>query len=208
MIKKFLIFFLLVTASYASTVDEVIRQIQEKYKETQDIQGRFSQTSYIKDLEMVKRYEGRFFISRGNGGGIKLVYTKPADEEVIIKDTGLWIYKKSERQAFKSKFTKDSYAQIPMSLLHRIEDIKTDFNITILKEGALELRPMHQGGLIKKILLVTTTEDLPVKSITVFDVYGNKTQIVLRDIEINTGLDESIFVFKAPKGIEIFELNP
>ncbi len=209
--KSFLIFylllFLLFTGSHASTVDDIIQQIQKRYNEIQEIKGIFYQVSYIKELERVERYEGRFFIGRSSGAKMRWVYIKPLDEEVIIKDTDIWIYKKSERQAFRGKFSRDSYGQLPISLLQGLEALGRDFNIARSGKNTLELRPKYQSGIIKKIHLVTTTGDFPIKSLTIFDVYGNKTDIFIKDIEINPGLDESIFVFNIPKGVEVFELN-
>lgn len=203
----FTFYFSLLTPSYASTVDDLIQQIQKKYNDIQQLQGRFSQISYIKELDRVERYEGRFFISRSRGAKIRLIYTKPLDEEVIINNTSIWVYKKSVKQAFRGKFTRDSYGQLPIFILQRLGDLRADFNITPSGENTLELRPRSQIGLIKKIRLAISSGDFPVNSLTIFDVYGNKTDIVIKDIEINPGLDESLFVFTPSKGVEIFELN-
>jgi outer membrane lipoprotein-sorting protein len=54
-------FSLLIPVS-ASSVDDAVKQLQEKYDGIQDMQGNFSQTSHLKDLERIEKYEGEFLI--------------------------------------------------------------------------------------------------------------------------------------------------
>lgn len=240
----FTVFCSLFTVCDASTVDEMVADLQKKYNEVQDVYGRFSQTSYLKDLGKTERYEGRFFVSKKAGIKMKWSYTKPRDEEVIITESDIWIYKKSEKQALRSKFNKDAYSQVPLALLSSLGNLKEDFIITMLKvevtsetslgiesyrradrrveatlredslrgdplqENIFELKPKKQMGLIKKLLLISNTGDFPIKSFALFDIYGNKIDFVIKDIKVNQGLDESLFVFKAPADVEVFELSP
>ena len=198
--------FLLPAVVSASTVDDVVDLIQKKYSEIQDIQGKFFQTSYLKDLDRVERYEGVFFIKKPFS--MKWAYSKPRDEEVIIRDTDTWIYKKSERQALKTTFSRDAYNQIPITLLNSLGNLKSDFNITMIKEGTLELKPKRQMGFIKKIDLEVSSGDFPVKSFRVYDIHNNKVAILVKDVKLNSGLKDSFFTFKVPPGVELFDLNP
>ncbi|MBI4686193.1 MAG: outer membrane lipoprotein chaperone LolA [Nitrospirae bacterium] len=197
----------LFTVSYASTLDETADHIQKKYNETQDVQGKFSQTSYIKDLDKVEKYEGTFSISRVAGTKMRWIYSKPRDEEVIINGSDIWIYKKSEKQALRGKLGKGSYGQVPLALFSSLSNMKGDFDISLQKDDTLELKPKRQIGFIKRILLVITDKDFPIKSFTIFDTYGNKIDITIKSVKINTGLDEALFTFKPPHGVEVFELG-
>ncbi len=199
-------YWLLVTAASAATVDDVVERIQKKYSGIQDIQGRFSQTSYIKDLDRVERYEGNFFIKKPFS--MKWAYSKPRDEEVIIRDANAWIYKKSEKQVLKTAFSKDAYGQVPIALLSSLGNLKADFDITMIKEDNLELKPKRQMGFIKKIFFEVSSGDFPVKTFSIFDIHGNKIVIAVKDVTINSGLKDSFFIFKAPPGVEVFDLNP
>ncbi len=203
----FTFYFSSFTVSYASTLDETVDHIQKKYNDIQDVQGKFSQVSYIKDLDKTERYEGTFSISKGSGVKMKWVYTKPRDEEVIINGSDIWIYKKSEKQVLKGKLGKGSYGQVPLALFSSLGSMKGDFDITMQKEDTLELKPKRRIGFIKRILLVITDKDFPIKSFTIFDTYSNKIDITVKSVKINTGLEEALFIFKAPQGVEIFELG-
>ncbi|MBI4654602.1 MAG: outer membrane lipoprotein carrier protein LolA [Nitrospirae bacterium] len=198
----------LFTVSHASTIDEVVEHLQKKYKEVQDVQGKFSQTSHIKDLDKTEKYEGMFFISKASGIKMKWAYMKPRDEEVIINETDIWIYKKSEKQVLKGKFNKGSYGHVPLALMSSLENLRADFDTIMIKKDTLELKPKQQIGSIKKILLVTGSGDFPIKFFTLFDVYNNKIEIAVKAAKVNSGLEESLFIFKVPLGVEVFDLNP
>ncbi len=203
-ISLFTFHFSLFTVSYAAAVDDVVEQIQKKHKEIHDIRGTFSQTSYIKDLERIEKYSGKFFIKNSR---MRWEYTKPRDEQIIIRGTDTWIYRKSEKQVLRTKFSKEAYSQAPIALLGGLENLQADFDITMIEKDTLELRPRRQMGFMKRLLLKTTSTDLLIKMFTIFDIYGNRIVVELKDVEINPGLDDSLFIFKIPPGVEVFDFN-
>jgi len=197
---------LLFSASFATTVDDIVERIEKKYAEIKDIRGTFLQISYIKDLDRVEKYKGRFFIKKPSK--MRWEYESPRDEEVIINGSIAWIYRKSQKQVLKSKFTKGTYTHIPIALLGSLQNLKTEFEVTMAEGSILELKPRQQIGPIKKILLKTISKAPLIKGFQIFDTYGNRVDIELKDVEINPGLDDSLFIFKVPPGVEVFDLNP
>lgn len=192
--------------THAVTVDEAVERIQKEYSGIYDLSGRFSQRSFIKDLERTERYEGSFFIKKPSR--MRWKYEKPRDEEVIIKGTDLWIYRKSDRQVLRSTFSREAYGQVPIVLLEGFGDIRANFDITMMDEGTLKLKPKYQIGLIKEILLEINPRGFPVKGFTILDLYGNRIVIKLREVKTNTGLEDSLFIFNIPPGVEVINLNP
>jgi len=195
----------LVTVGNASTVDDIVGLIEQKYNELHDVQGRFIQISYLKDLERTERYEGKFSIKKPDN--LRWVYSKPRDEEVVIRKGDIWIYKKTEKQILKSTYNKDTLKQVPLALLNSLGNLKGAFDITLIKENTLELKPKGEMGVIKKIYLEVITGDFPVKAFTVFDAYGNKIDITVKDVKINQGIKDSLFILKPLPGVEIIDLN-
>jgi len=193
------------TGASGAGVDELVGRIQKEFSRIKDISGTFSQSSYIKDIEQTQKYSGRFFIKKPSR--MMWEYSSPRDEKVIINNTDTWIYKKSLNQVMKMKFTKKAYSQVPIALLDSLENIRTDFDISMTKENALQLRPKRKVGMIKTLVLETVPEGFPVKMFTIFDTYGNIIMIELDNIKINSGLDDSLFVFKIPPGAEVFDMG-
>jgi outer membrane lipoprotein carrier protein len=196
---------LLSTSAFAADVDETVGAIQKKFGLINDIKGTFSQSSYLKDLEQTQKYSGTFFIKKPSM--TMWEYAKPRDEKIIIRDTDTWIYKKSQNQVIRTKSSKESYNQAPIAFLGSMEKLMDDFSITMPEKNALTLMPKRKMGLIKMLVLEIMPGEFPVKMFTVFDTYGNIIMIELTDLEINPGLDDSLFMFKIPPGAEVFDYS-
>ncbi len=189
----------------AAGVDDLVNRIQKEFSRIKDISGTFSQSSYIRDIEETQKYSGRFFIKKPSR--MMWEYSAPRDEKVIINNTDTWVYKKSLNQVMKMKFTKKAYSQVPIALLDSLENISSDFDISMTKDNALQLRPKRKVGMIKTLVIETAPKGFPVKMFTIFDTYGNIIMIELDNIKINSGLDDSLFVFKVPPGAEVFDMG-
>ncbi|MBI5409045.1 MAG: outer membrane lipoprotein chaperone LolA [Nitrospirae bacterium] len=201
----FIVHYSLFTVAHSATVDDVVNDLEKRFAEIKDVKGSFSQTSYLKDLEREEKYSGAFFIKKPSQ--MMWEYAAPRDEKVIINGTDTWIYKKSQKQAIKTRFSKETYSQVPIALLNSLENLRTDFDITLSEKDSLELKPKHQIGFIKEIILKTSSKKFPVKTLKVLDTYGNKITLELKDVETNTKPDDSLFIFTAPQGIEVYDMS-
>jgi outer membrane lipoprotein carrier protein len=193
-----------VLASTAS-VDDIVKQLQAKVADIQDMRGKFSQTSHLKDLERIETYEGEFFIKKPSS--MRWRYSEPRDEEVVIRNAETWIYKKSEKQVVKTALSEGSYGQIPLALLNSLGDLEADFDITLFQDGILELKPKRSMGYIKGALLEVTRSDFPISKFSILDTHGNQVIIKIEKVKINSGLEDAFFMFKAPPGVEVFDLS-
>lgn len=205
LILLFTVHFSLFTSASAATVDETVSSLQKQFALIKDIKGKFIQKSYIKDLEDTQEYSGAFFIKKPDR--MMWEYAAPRDEKVVINSMDTWIYKKSQNQVVKTKFTKESYSQVPIALLASLENIRDDFDITMPEKNALQLAPKRKIGFIKTIVLELASSDMPVKMFTIFDTYGNIIMIELKNVQTNPGLNDSLFTFKIPQGAEVYDMS-
>ena len=213
----FLVFSLLIThyssLSTASAADAeskdrltgIVEGIQKKLAGIKDIQGNFTQNSYIKDLDQKQKYTGTFFILKP--AKVMWEYSSPRDEKILIRKTDTQIYKKSQNQLIKMKFSKEAYNQVPIALLESLENIWKDFDASLTDGNTLQLIPKQKRGSIKTIVLETASDDFPLKMFTIFDIYGNIVMIELDNLKINSGLDDSLFVIKTPPDVEVFDMS-
>ena len=206
------LFFLLVTCyllpvtiTHSADVNDIVERIQKKYAEIHDIHGMFYQTSYLKDLDRMEKYSGEFHIKKPSR--LRWQYGAPRDEEVLISGDEIWIYKKSEKQVLKSRFSKEAYSQVPIAMLESLKDLETDYEIKMTADEVLELVPRKRMGVINRLILITGPGDFPITSFTIFDIYGNSNVIELKELKINPGLEDSFFIFKMPAGAELFDYS-
>lgn len=184
---------------YGQEPEEEIASLQRVFEDAKDITGNFTQTSTIKDLKRTDTYRGRFYIK---GDKFRWEYTGEKPQIVYLSGDTFIIYLKNEKQAFISRVDSSPYRQSPLILLRGLKDIRNDFNIS-RRDNKLIFRPKKPIENVSQIEVTLSQEEFPIKSLKIIDSAGNSTQLVLRDIKINTGVKDSIFEFTPPEGVSL-----
>lgn len=186
--------------SIASKEDDEVLKIQRAYENIKDMSGSFIQKSYIKDLKRTDTYEGHFFIKPPK---MKWEYKGEKPQTIYIIGSNIIIYQKKERQALKTRFDRETYGQAPIALLSGFGDIKKEFEVTSKSERRLLLKPKKPLGNIVSIEMSLSDSEFPIESLTIFDSLSNRIDIYLKNIKINTNLQDNLFEFSPPEGITI-----
>ena len=178
--------------------------MQKAYENIKDLKGNFVQRSFIKDLKRTDTYNGQFFIKIPKK--LRWEYGGEGPQEVFINDDEILIYQKKENQALRGKFDWSTYGQAPIALLSGLGEIQKEFSIS-QKNGNLLLKPKQPMSGILSIEIVLSESEFPISSFIIRDVHSNKIEIILKDIKINTGIDEKLFHPSLPKDTNIYEHN-
>jgi outer membrane lipoprotein carrier protein len=186
----------------ASGPDENIAKIQKAYEGIRDLKGSFVQKSVIKDLDRTETYRGEFFIKRPMK--MKWLYTGKTAQDLIINGDTVLIYKRGDKQAYKSRFDRQTYGQTPVALLSGFGNVKEEFDVSG-KGDTLVLKPKKPMGNVTTIKVVLSDNGFPIRSFVINDTRGNVIEIALKDVKINTGLKDSLFDQALPKGVNVFE---
>jgi outer membrane lipoprotein-sorting protein len=128
-------------------------------------------------------------------------------QDVLISNDEILIYQKKEQQAFRGRFDRDTYGQAPIALLSGFGKIQEEFSVTE-KNGKLLLKPKKPMGGILSVEIETSGDEFPIKSFTINDSYSNRIEMILKDVKINAGLEDSFFELSLPKGVTVLEHNP
>jgi len=185
----------------ASAEDE-ITAIQKSYEDIKDIKGSFVQKSYIRDLKRKDTIRGQFYIKRPMK--MKWEYRGENGQEVFINGDEIIMYQKKDKQAFKGTFNRDTYGQAPIALLSGFGKIREEFTASE-KSGRIVLKPRKPMGDIVSIEIEPSHEGFPIKSFTINDSYSNKIEMILSDVEINTGLEDKLFKPSLPKNVKVYD---
>lgn len=200
------IFNLIVVPPFASqsTTNE-IEKIQKAYEDIRDISGSFIQKSHIKDLKSSKTFKGQFFIKMPMK--MKWYYSGEDAQEVYITNNNIIIYQKKEKQAFRSKFDRQTYGQAPIALLSGFGNIEEEFVLTG-QNGKLFLKPKKMMGGIVSVEIYLSNNKFPIQSLIIYDIYSNRIELTLKDVKINSGLKDEFFIPKFPNDLNIYEYKP
>ncbi len=197
-----MVFSFVAATAFASGEEANIARIQKAYEGIKDLRGSFVQKSVIKDLDKTETYRGEFFIKRPMK--MKWMYRGKAAQDLTINGDTVLIYKKGDKQAYKSRFDRQTYGQTPVALLSGFGNVKEEFDVSG-KGNTLVLKPKKPMGNVTNIKVVISEAEFPIRSFVINDTRGNVIEIELKDVNINSGLKDSFFDLALPKGVNVFE---
>ena len=208
-----LLFFALRT-SFADILplNELIARTQERYKKTQDIKAQFIQEVTIKSVNKTEREEGVVYVK--NPRRMLWVYSKPKAKKLIINPKKAWLYIPEDRAAYVQDTENIYRSKLAVKFLSGIGKLSEDFHVgfskpdTVDRNGdyLLTLVPKVSDTGVDKLYLTIDKEDFQIIQCSFADLYGNITRIRLADIRINNNLDDKLFNFKPPSGVEVFNM--
>jgi outer membrane lipoprotein carrier protein len=193
-------------------LNELIAKTQERYKKTQDIKAQFIQEVTIKSVNKTEREEGVVYVK--NPRRMLWVYSKPKAKKLIINPKKAWLYIPEDRAAYVQDTENIYRSKLAVKFLSGIGKLSEDFHVgfskpdTVDRNGdyLLTLVPKVSDTGVDKLYLTIDKEDFQIIQCSFTDLYGNMTRIRLADIRINNNLDDKLFNFKPPSGVEVFNM--
>lgn len=135
---------------------------------------------------------------------------KPQQQIIIADGKTLWIYDVDLQQALQQNLN-SQYAINPATLLSgSIADLQKYFTITRIRTKGrgvwFVLQPKQQNAMFHKISLFFINDRI--KLIHIIDKMGNNSTISLSKVRLNITLNQAIFNFKAPAGVDVIRATP
>ena len=189
-----------VPARAASAEDE-LKQFVDRVN---TLSGRFSQTQVDEKGELLSSGSGTMALSRP--GRFRWSYEQPYQQLMICDGSKIWAYDPDLSQV-TVRPAGDALAGTPAELLAQRAKLTDNF--------AVHDRGEKDG--LRQVELVPKTEQGDFRSIELWlkggvpsrlafhDQLGGRTDVELRDVKVNTGVDEAQFKFAPPKGVEVVE---
>jgi len=199
---SFLIF--LMVFNVASAEQSPINQLKSFLAKTSSLTAVFKQVTLDENGYPTQTSHGMFYLSRP--GKFRWNYNKPFVQEIVSNAGTVWFYDVDLEQVTVKKLD-DSLGSTPALLLSG--DIALEENFTLQQQGVdadlqwIKLSPKNEESGFKYILIGLDGEVLGGMELS--DNFGQLTRIYFSDVKLNPQLDESLFEFKAPEGVDIFE---
>ncbi len=209
---KFIFFLLLLVipaTAFAMTPQELAARLQESYDKTRDMKADFVQVSEVKAMNMKKEGGGTLLIKKP--GMLRYTYVKPEKQDLIVRGEELIMYMPANNQVIKKSMARAVMDKTPSTFLAGLGKITDSFDVRFPKGGEkgrkgnllLELVPKGDKMGVDNILLELDPKDYTILGFSFTETSGNTNSIRLSNIKINTGLKESAFAFKIPKGANL-----
>jgi outer membrane lipoprotein carrier protein len=199
---------ILVPAARAVPVEEIVRQVQNRYDTTKDFTAHVQQELIVASTGQTLTATGEVAFKRPGKMNWKL---EGPDEQLIVADgTVLWLYQKEEQQVLKAPFQSAFRSTTPISFLTGVGRITDDFEVTLAGIGEhevyLDLRPRRTDAEFGRLRLIINTSTSDIIGAEVRDPVGNVTKLRFTELRRNVGLPDSRFTFAVPPGVDIIEV--
>ncbi|MFQ5456050.1 MAG: outer membrane lipoprotein carrier protein LolA [Nitrospirota bacterium] len=194
-----------------NSLEEVVNRLEKRYDEIKDIRADFVQKTTIEGFEKEIVSNGILYIKKPER--MRWDYRKEVKQQIYINDDVLWLYQPEQGQAIKSRLNARVESLIPFYLLTDIKRLREEFDIEFEEKKAekkrgvyrLRLHPKDQQMIVSKVIIEIADEDFFIHKISIFEKSGNSSFFDFTMIRYNTGLNDEIFLFKIPEGIEVIE---
>jgi outer membrane lipoprotein carrier protein len=191
------------------TLDDIVKRIENRYA-VSGFSADFFQVSTIKAMEITDTASGKAFFKRP--GRMRWEYEMP-DPQIIISDSKtLWIYRPDDNQVMigsSPSFFGDGKGAC---FLSDMKLIRQKFSIILEKKEdygyhVLKLLPKEKTFDVSVIYLSVSAMTFDVFRIVTHNSYGDETRIALSNIQFKLNLDDSMFSFQIPEGVEVLQLD-
>lgn len=197
-------------------IDEVLSEIEKANAAFKTLKADIVYTRTITLLESTETSQGE--ISYKKPKRLYLKFDPPRNEINVIDGKHVWVYHPAEKQVEKydigARQSSQGVSFLEFGYEESVEAAKRNYKITLLdtkEEGKkrfylLDLMPKDPKSQYSDIRL--WIEDgfwLPVK-IALYESAGEVVNTIeLKNIKLNKSISDKLFIFEAPKGVEVVE---
>lgn len=199
-----------VAAAQSDTaLDRILEGMEKKYTNS-SFSATFLQESTIKAMELTDFAKGKVYVRYP--GKMRWEYEKP-DKQIIITDGyKLWIYRPEDNQVMTGsapEFFRDGKGA---SFLSDIKLLRQKFDIELLEEEKslfyeLKLTPREKNMDVASIRLSVSMSTFTVMRVITYNLYGDETRIELLNSEFGIALNDDLFSFKIPEGVDVLKID-
>lgn len=187
----------------ASQAQGVVDRVQDFYEKTTDLTGQFHQRVELA-IGQVEEAWGAFSLKRP--GMMRWEYERPERRVLVTDGSTFWAYTPADRQVIVEDL-KAAVTSLPFDFLMGAGKLDEQFVLQdVMNQGdsyRLVLRPRRPDPLLHEMEMEVEATTLYIRSLTLLDLYENRTVMRFSHLQINGGLPADLFSFVPPPGVKI-----
>jgi outer membrane lipoprotein carrier protein len=196
-------------ATESRSADQIVDSLQKNYDATVDFIADFRQETEVKTLNRKLKASGKLYFKRP--GKMLWRYEEPKGQFVLADGKNLYFYQPEQNQVIKSPLKNAFRSDIPLSFLLGLGNLKKDFNATLKgteeNQYVLRFEPKGELGGFSEVLVAVGRSTSDIDWVSVRDAAANVTTIRFSGMRKGVGVQESLFRFQMPDGVDIVELG-
>jgi outer membrane lipoprotein carrier protein len=196
--------------------DEIVAKVENRFAEVKTMSASFKQTFYDATIGKTEQSTGRVLIEKPLK--MKWQYDKPYEQTILSDGENIYFHFPSDRQVLVESVGNIIESRSPVLFLAGGHALKELFTIRLERQGRkdrmergirLELIPKEKSVSATKVILTVDGNTWDIRSFSIFDWTGNRTDIEFTDIKINKKVGGEELKFVPPDGAEIIHMpNP
>lgn len=170
------------------------------------LSARFTQTISDEEGHELQSMTGTMTVARP--GKVHWQSDPPYEQLVVSDATTLWLYDQDLEQVTVRPFDNDVAHTPAVLFIGKVDSLEEKYRVSSLDEGdttVFTLIPRDEGALYEKVTLSFAGET-PV-AMSLWDTLGQQTRIDFADVAVNKPVDQTLFSFKIPEGVDVLNEN-
>jgi outer membrane lipoprotein carrier protein len=185
---------------------ETAAAVQRKYDAVKDFTADF--THAYEGGVLNKKSSERGTVQIKKPGRMRWEYTAPEKKLFISDGAKVYSHIPADKQVIVTSVPADDQATTAVLFLAGKGSLARDFNVKYVDgaaEGTLALRldPKQKQNDYDWLVLGLDPKTLQIRSLTAADQQGGRSTFSFSNYRENTGLSDSVFTFKIPKGTDV-----
>jgi outer membrane lipoprotein carrier protein len=188
----------------ANVAADDVNLLHERLEGMKTLQGDFTQILFDDDGTVLEESQGEFALERP---GKFYWHTLEPFEQLLVSDQQyLWLYDPDLEQVTRRSYDEQQVRGTPAAILSDdLDGLGDNFSVRYQGEDKgqvmFSLRPQVDKELFQELLLAFTDEGLT--EISVRDNLGQLTIFTLVDVRRNEPVDQQVFKFEPPEGVDV-----
>ena len=170
----------------------------------------FYQESTLKEMDITDTAGGKIFVKRP--GKMRWEYNVPEKQIIITDSKKLWIFRPEDNQVLVGEAPAYFGDGKGASFLSDMKSLRKSFSILpeiidTKHHYVLKLEPIEKRVDITKIYLTVSKKTYEIVKIVTYNSFGDRTRIKLSHFDFRREMDDSMFRFTIPKGVDVLRLD-
>lgn len=197
----------------ADDLSSVVKQIETAYRNTKELQADFIQNTHYEGFTQPYISKGRLSIRRPDK--MRWDYKEPSKHQIYVNGGEVIYYVPEHMQAIRSTMDREVQSPVPLMLLAGAATLSEQFAIAWdgppgRKDAAYRLRLTGQGATaaLAPMTIEAAADTFLIRRVVLHDPSGANTTFDFSHLKLNAGLDDALFVFTPPAGVDVVDAPP
>jgi len=185
---------------------DAAKAVQQKYDQVKDFTADFSHTYEGGVLKKKTVEHGTVQIKKP--GRMRWEYTTPDKKTFVSDGHKIYSWVPADKQVIVSSVPPDDEATTAVLFLAGKGNLSRDFNVTYADGGSaetwtLKLDPKQKQRDYDWLIVGVDPNTMQIRTLTAADQQGGRSTFAFSNYRENTGLADSVFTFKIPRGADV-----